>query len=117
MDLLVPLLILAIFLVPIAISIHRSTELFVVEISSGRTRLVRGRIPPQLLEDITVILQRSRTEGTLRVTHERREARLQASSSFSDDTLQQLRNVIGNTPLQRIRAGRPPAKLKKTHRK
>lgn len=105
------LLPLAIALVAILLfvrQLRRSTELFVIAAEAGGARLVRGRIPPQLLTEIREIIRRSNSRGELRVVVERREPVLETRGEFSAGTLQQLRNVIGNTPLQRIRSGVGP---------
>ncbi len=107
-DYLLPLIIVVVVSVPLAIAIRRSTDLFVLEVNRGAVRFVRGRIPQALLDELTEVLQRAKSNGRLRVFVERQEARIDARGNFTDATLQQLRNVIGNTPLQRIRAGGRP---------
>lgn len=108
MELLLTILFLIAVAIPLAIAFRRSTELFVLRVSDGRTRFLRGRIPQVLFDELDDVLRRSDSRGTLRVYVERGVARVEGRGHFSEGTLQQLRNVIGNTPLQRIRAGRPP---------
>ncbi len=105
---LVPFAIAIVAGVLFARAIRRSTELFVLEVDSGDVRFTRGRIPPQLLDEIREILRRSGSNGVLRIVQDRREAVIEATGNFGAGTLQQLRNVIGNTPLQRIRSGVGP---------
>jgi hypothetical protein len=107
---LVPIIVFLLVVIPIAIAIHRSTELFVLDVEHGDVRFIRGRIPHALHRDICDILDKTRCTGRLRVTVERREAKISTRGDFDDGTLQRLRNVIGNTPLQRIRAGAKPAR-------
>jgi hypothetical protein len=90
--------------------LRRSTELFVIAAEADGARLLRGRIPPQLLNEIREIVRRSNSRGELRVVVEWREPVIEARGEFSAGTLQQLRNVIGNTPVQRIRSGAGPTR-------
>ncbi len=105
MELLITVVLLLVLLIPLAVSIRRATDLFILEADDGQVRFVRGRIPQSLLDEISDVLVRSKSTGRLRVFVERREARIDARGDFTPGTLQQLRNVIGNVPLQRIRAG------------
>jgi len=89
-------------------SAGRYAELFSIRVESGRTRLVRGRIPPRLLSDIEDVLHRARvSSATIRVVTERGEPKLVAPD-LSDGTRQQLRNVIGTYRVAQIRAGAGP---------
>ncbi len=110
MTTLVPIVLFLLAMVPLAIVIRRSTELFVLDVSDGNTHFVRGRMPHALHRDICDIFAKSRCSGRLRVVVQRREAVMLPRGNFDEGTLQRLRNVIGNTPLQRIRAGAKPAR-------
>lgn len=90
---------------PLALAIRRSTELFVLRVDAGRVRFVRGRLPQSLLAEITDVLSRTQSQGHLRAVVHRGTAELHPRGEFSPETLQRLRNLIGNVPLQRIRTG------------
>lgn len=90
---------------PLAFAIRRSTELFVLRVDTGRVRFVRGRLPQSLLAEISDVLGRTQSQGLLRVVIHRGTAELQPRGEFSPETVQRLRNLIGNVPLQRIRTG------------
>ena len=110
MESLLILCVLAIFgllALPLVIAIRRATELFYLKIEKSSVRHVRGRLPPQLLEDIREIVRRSPVESAkIRVVSEGGSPRLVATGKLSDSALQQLRNVVGGYRLQQIRAGR-----------
>lgn len=92
---------------PLVWSLYRSNELFRVEISRGRVRLVSGRLPPRLLGDLADVAARARiAHARLRVVKEQGRPRLVvAAGSVAEGTLQQLRNVVGQWEVQKIRAG------------
>ena len=90
---------------PLGIAIRRSTELFVLRVEHGRAELVRGRLPHSLLAELQDVFERSQDSGRVRVTLERGIAEIQVKGEISSTTLQQLRNVIGTVPVQRIRSG------------
>lgn len=105
----VGLAILAIFAVPLVVSIRRSTELFVVDVRKGRAFLRRGRIPQRLLNDLGDVVKRARVvSGTLRCVVEQGRPRLYPSGQLEAGTIQQLRNVVGTYDVAKIRAGKRP---------
>ena len=107
MRLLLGLLILALLLVPLAIAIKRSTELFVLEVEGGRVRVVRGRIPPRLLADIEEVVGRPPVpRAQIRVVTEGGAPRVLPGEGLDPGRLQQLRNVVGMWEVAKIRAGR-----------
>src|SRR5262245_54599193 len=101
---------LSLLLIPLAISIRRSTELFRVRVRKGRAVFVRGRMPPSLLSDLSDIV-RSPPIAHAEIWAVRRSgtACLETKGEVSAEQRQRLRNIIGTYSLQRIRAGaRPP---------
>ena len=104
------LLILVVLAAPLARAIWRSNELFCVEVTRGKPRVVRGRCPQRLLDDLADVLGRPRVErARLRVVVEDGLPRLiVALGNLSDAQAQQLRNVLGTYRAQEIRAGRRP---------
>lgn len=96
---------------PLYISIQRATELFVLSVRSGEVRFVRGRIPPELLNDMADVAKASGIERA-RITALRRSGRaeLVVRGHVAPEALQRLRNCVGRHPLQRIRAGARPAR-------
>lgn len=101
-------LVLVVFALAFAFWVRRATDLFVLKVSRGGVRFVRGRIPPSLLRELKDVLRGAGHDGVVRVVHERGEARLIVDGTFDEGTQQRLRNVIGRYPLQRIRAGGRP---------
>lgn len=105
----VSLSVLALLGLLFALWLRRATELFALRVRGGRVRFVRGRLPPSLLRDLRDVLVQAGVEGELRVVVERDVARVVAKGDFDPGTLQRVRNVVGNVPIARIRAGRKPS--------
>lgn len=99
-------------LIPFGIAIRRSTELFVLRAKQGRARAVRGRIPPRLFDELEDVFQRNGSSGELRVLSERGSPVANMKGEFSAAARQQVRNVLGQYPLARIRAGKPAASFR-----
>ena len=108
MALLVGLAVLVLLCVPLAISLARSNELFVVRVQLGKVELVRGRVPPALLQDLEDIFQPTSASARIRVVAERARARV-IVSQLEEGLAQRVRNVVGRFPIAQIRAGRRPA--------
>lgn len=90
--------------IPLVLALVRANELFCLKYDGERVRVVRGRIPQELLGDIGDVLRSVPTERvTLRGVVEDRAARLYADGALSEAQRQQLRNVIGQWPVIRIR--------------
>ena len=104
------LLILAVLAAPLARAIWRSNELFCIDVIAGKPRVVRGRLPQRLLDDLSDVLGRPQVkQARLRVVVEDGLPRLiVAQGDLPDGQLQQLRNVVGTYRTQEIRAGRRP---------
>lgn len=109
MTLLFGLALLCVLSIPLAVSIHRSNELFVVEVRKGRPKFVRGRMPQRLLDEIGSVVRRPRVvSGRIRVVKERGRPRVMAKGQFNDGHLQRLRNVVGMYEVSQIRSGGRP---------
>lgn len=106
MTTLLMLLALGLLLVPLAISIRRSTELFRLRVRSGKARLVRGRIPQSLLGDFNDIVSSPPVqEAEVWAIRESGKAQLMTRGAIHPDHVQRLRNALGMYSLQRIMAG------------
>jgi hypothetical protein len=94
---------------PLVILLLRANELFSLRLHGGRVRIVRGRIPRQLLDDIEDVLRRGGVaEGTLRGVSEDGRVRLHAQAELTEGQRQQLRNVVGRWSVTQVRnAPRP----------
>ena len=97
---------LALLLVPLIVSIRRSTELFVVKVRGGKAQLSRGRIPQRLLDDIgDVVKAPPVSAATLRVVRRSGLPSLSIRGEIHPDQQQRLRNVIHRFGVTRIAAG------------
>lgn len=93
------------------VSLRRALELFVLRVdatATERVRLVRGRIPPQLLGDLREVLGKSDARGTLRVRAVRGTAEIEPRGRFSPDTLQRVRNLVGLYSVAKLKSGVRP---------
>lgn len=93
------------------VSLRRALELFVLRVDTTTTqpvRLVRGRIPPQLLSDLRDVLTKADAQGTLRVRAVRGVAEVEARGRFSAATLQRVRNLVGLYSTAKLRSGVGP---------
>jgi hypothetical protein len=108
MFLLFALLILALLALPLAIAIGRSTELFVLTVTRGDARLVRGRLPPRLFHDLCDVLSHPpAAAASIRVVTEGGRPRVVVSrGSLPAGQLQRLRNLVGSYQTQQIRTGK-----------
>jgi hypothetical protein len=108
-ELLLGILIFAILVLPIAILIHRGTELFVLRVQSGKVVHVRGRLPPRLLEDIRDVLEKPGVpDAFIRVVTDDGKPRVLPGNTLNEMQTQQLRNIVGTYRTPQIRSGRRP---------
>jgi hypothetical protein len=102
-----PLLLALVALVlsaPLVLAIVRANELFFVRVRDGGVRLVRGRVPPRLFDDLADIVQRPAVaRADLRAVSEGGRPRLYAEGALSPEHKQRLRNVIGAWTVAQIR--------------
>jgi Protein of unknown function (DUF3634) len=107
MWLVVDLFILALFSLPLGLSIARSTELFCLNVERGRARVQRGALPQALLDDINDVVAKPRIErARVRVVVEDQKPRVLPDPRIGNAQMQRLRNVVGLYPITRIRAAR-----------
>lgn len=105
---------LGLLLLPLIISIRRSTELFKLKVRAGETRFVRGRMPQSLLSDIEDVVRNTKIESAdLLVVRRRGRAELIAQGKLTRDQVQRLRNAVSSYTLPRIAAGGRPAPARK----
>lgn len=75
----------------------------VAEIDKGKLRVVRGALAPRVLDDLRDIVRKPKVAwAVLRITRAKDMARLEVKGDISKDQLQQLRNVVGTTPLAKL---------------
>ena len=88
---------------------QRINEIFCVSIRDGRVLLVRGRIPPAVMDGFADVAKRQRVaRATVRAIAGQGHARLSISGA-DDATAQRLRNVFGHHPVARLRCARLPS--------
>jgi len=86
----------------IALRAGRDRELFVLTVRSGKTRLVRGKLPPSLFATLSDVMQSANVKrATLRALREQNHARLEARG-LNEPVLQRARNVLGTYPLAKL---------------
>ncbi len=107
MELLVGLAIFLLLGIPFAMALRRSNELFCVDVADKKVRVVRGRLPQRLLDDLSDVFARAPGErARIRVVVEDGRARVVvAGGRLSETRLQQTRNVVGTYHVAKIRAG------------
>jgi hypothetical protein len=108
---LLALLLVGCFAALFAVAVHRANELFVLKVTPGDEQpvtFVRGRIPPRLLQDLRELLVASGAHGRVRALVVRGAATLEARGTFSPETLQRARNLVGLYPLAKLRSGVGP---------
>jgi Protein of unknown function (DUF3634) len=89
----------------LAVALARANELFYVRCEGRDVRLLRGRLPQRLLDDIVDILGAAPIRrGAVRVVVEDRRARVLLEGDISPAQGQQLKNVVGMWPVAKIRA-------------
>ncbi|MCK6589090.1 MAG: DUF3634 family protein [Polyangiaceae bacterium] len=108
-SLILPLLLL-VGLIPLVLALLRANELFCLRMRQGRLKIVRGRLPQRLLDDIDDILRRPAPaeEVTVRVVVEERAPRVYVEGELTDAQRQQLRNTVSMWPVPKIRNAPKP---------
>jgi hypothetical protein len=103
-------LLLLVLMAPLVVALLRANELFCLKLRDGKIKIARGRLPQGLLDDISDILKSSppSMRGTLKGVSEGGRVQLYAEAELSEAQRQQLRNVIAQWPVTRVRnANRP----------
>ncbi|HMJ56007.1 MAG TPA: DUF3634 family protein [Polyangiaceae bacterium] len=89
---------------PLVLALVRANELFFVRVRDGKVRIVRGRVPARLFDDLADVVQKPAvTHADLRAVNEGGRPRLYAEGELSPEHKQRLRNVIGAFTVQQIR--------------
>ncbi|AKT36967.1 DUF3634 family protein [Chondromyces crocatus] len=108
MPLAVPLALLLLAALVLAIGIARANELFCVRVQGRHVRLLRGRLPQRLLDDIVDVLRAQHIHrATVRAVVEDRRPRVYVDGDISPEQSQRLRNVVSMWPLAKIRNAPP----------
>ena len=101
--------VLAVAAVFAAVLLHRKVTrgVFVLRVREGRVTRAGGTIPEGVLNDVRDVLARTGSSGTVRAMDVGRPtAVIEVRGRFSPEVAQRLRNVLGNVPITRLRAGR-----------
>ena len=103
----VPLVLAVVALIasaPLVLAIVRANELFLLRVRDGGVRLVRGRVPSRLFDDVADVVRKPAVlRADLRAVNEGGRPRLYADGELSPEHKQRLRNVIGTWTVQQIR--------------
>ncbi|MBW2531460.1 MAG: DUF3634 family protein [Deltaproteobacteria bacterium] len=102
----VPVLLVVVIGVPLVIAFARMGELFVLRVRGGRVEVVRGRVPPRLLDDLRNVLRGAKLDGTvLRCVVEEGRAVIRPRGGEVPAALRQrLRNTLALWPVAKIRS-------------
>ena len=107
LSLVIPLLLL-LAAVPLVLALLRANELFCLRVHGAKVRVLRGRIPQGLLDDIVDVFARAPADTAVRAVIEDGRARLYVEPELSEAVRQRLRNVVALWPVAKIRnAPRP----------
>jgi hypothetical protein len=92
-------------LLALYVSASRARELCVLSVRDGRLLMMRGALPPSLLEAIRDIVHRTGApRGTIRLVRDGDRARVDAQG-LEETVVQRVRNVVGTYPMPRLLAG------------
>lgn len=104
MSQLLPLVLLLLVAALIALGLARANELFYLRVEGRHVRLLRGRLPQRLLDDIVDVLRAEPVgRGGVRVVVERRAARVHVEGDVSPEQAQRIKNVVSMYPVAKIR--------------
>lgn len=92
----------------IAVGLRRATELFVVRVERGRVRVVRGRIPQRLLNDIADVMKKPQASGEIHCLVRDGSPRVEPKGDMTPQQVQRLRNTVSLWPIAKIKAAPPP---------
>jgi hypothetical protein len=109
-ELLLPLLVLALLSIPLGIALSRANELFLLRVRHGAVRVARGRIPQRLLDDIGDVIAGTATkDADIRAVVEGGRPSVYAHGRELPRHLRQrLRNVISAWQVSQIRTAPRP---------
>jgi len=75
-------------------SLRHAGKLFVIRVSPGRVKLVKGKPPGRFLEECRQIIRRKKIYGTIAGVMDSGEIRLEFSRGVGEDFRQRFRNVL-----------------------
>lgn len=109
MPFLVLIIALLVVVLPLVVSLMRANELFCLRVEGRHVRILRGRLPQRLLNDMVDVLRAEAVgRGTVRVVVEDRRARVYVEGDITREQAQRLRNTVSMWPVAKIRnAPRP----------
>jgi hypothetical protein len=91
-------------------SARAAVTVCVLDVTGGRVSVREGALSPRVRSDVEEIVRRPRVKSaTIRLVRDREFAKLEVTGAVSADQIQQLRNVIGNTPIAKLIGGRRAA--------
>lgn len=107
-DTLFILILLALVAAPLALSMSRAAELFVLDVRDGDIEPRRGHIPPRLLRELHDIVKTKPPvpHAVITVEAERGAPKLVVAGPVDEHRRQRMRNVIGQFTVQQIRTGK-----------
>lgn len=89
----------------VAYAAWRATIVFEVRADAGRVVRARGRMPAELLRELSDVLGRANATGRVRGRLASGEVRIEVSGGIGPDLEQRIRNVTGRFPAARIKTG------------
>ncbi len=91
------------------VSARRAITICVLDVVDGEVEVSKGSLGPRVLSDLRDVVKRPRVKSaTLRLLRARDFARLDARGTFTAEQLQQLRNIVGNVPVEKLLGSRRP---------
>jgi hypothetical protein len=90
-------------LIAIGVGLSRASELFVLRVERGKVRVVRGRIPQGLLNDVSDVVIKPPRSARVRVLVRDGSPRVEPSGDLTPEQVQRLRNTISLWPVAKIK--------------
>ena len=104
-DVLVIVVVAVIGIAALYVAADRARTLVVYRIERGKLRVVRGRLPAEVLGEIEDVVKRARlASGTIIVRKEDGAVMVRTRGIDDENAVQQLRNAVGRFPKARLRA-------------
>lgn len=96
--------------VAIVLAVRASRRLLVLRVRDGRIASARGRAPGELLHDFDDVFRRAGVSCDVALVVREGRVVVDASGPGAESITQQLRNVVGRFPVQRLRTAPPVAR-------
>jgi hypothetical protein len=75
----------------------------VAEVSEGKLEITRGGLSPRVVGDLRDIVARPKVaSATVRILRAKDRARVEVHGDVSAQTVQRIRNVVGNVPVAQL---------------